>query len=108
MTEQAAETDATAEWVVSCVLARYCYGEEAWAGLDPEERNAVSEPYLPAAREIAPMLVGAFVPEALRGLARDPHARAVLSKAFREAPMANAAEALHALADDLAGGENDA
>lgn len=40
----------------------------------------------------------------LRGLARDPHARAVLSKAFREAALANAAEALHALADGLDGG----
>lgn len=42
--------------------------------------------------------------EQLRGLARDSHARAVLAKAFREAPMANAAEALHALADGLEAG----
>jgi hypothetical protein len=42
--------------------------------------------------------------EQLRGLARDSHARAVLSKAFRDAPMANAAEALHALADGLDSG----
>lgn len=49
---------------------------------------------------------GAVLTEAemLRGLARDPHARLVLSKAFREAPMANAAEALHALADGLDAG----
>lgn len=40
----------------------------------------------------------------LRGLAADPHARAVLAKAFREAPLANAAEALHALAAGLDAG----
>lgn len=40
----------------------------------------------------------------LRGLAADPHARAVLAKAFREAPLANAAEALHALANGLDAG----
>ena len=44
------------------------------------------------------------LPEQLRGLAADPHARAVLAKAFREAPLANAAEALHALADGLDAG----
>ena len=42
--------------------------------------------------------------DGLRGLAADPHARAVLVKAYREAGLANAAAALHALADGLDAG----
>lgn len=37
----------------------------------------------------------------LRGLASDSTARAVLAKAYREAGLANAAEAIHALADHV-------
>lgn len=58
------------------------------------------------ARSLPPAHVapGDLLAAQLRGLAADPHARAVLAKAFREAPMANASEALHALADGLSAG----
>ena len=89
-------------FVFAHVIARYCYGEDNWRRLDSEERNAIAEPYMRWGRDYAPMYA-----EGLRELARDPHARAVLSKAFREAGLANSATALHALADDLDGGSDD-
>jgi hypothetical protein len=47
-------------WLLSLVLARYGYGESTWSALDPEERNAVAEPYLRAASLIAPMVTDAL------------------------------------------------
>lgn len=62
---------AVLEWLLSCVLARYSYGESAWLGLDPEERSAIAEPYLPWASRLTPM-VGAELRAA--GLLADPAA----------------------------------